>query len=227
IPGMQIGDLGGGMLGAIGILAALVERRSTGRGRFVDVSMLDGVVSWLSIHAAAYLATGELPGAGTMPLSGAYACYGVYEARDGRWLTVGALEPQFWTALCEALGCPDLAEEQFAAPPRQQEMRERLQAIFRTRDREEWLAALDDLAVCVGPVNDMAETLADPQVGHRSMVAEVEGRPVGPGPPLKLSGSNPRPLRPAPGFGEHNREVLAAIGVGEEELAELAGLGVV
>jgi crotonobetainyl-CoA:carnitine CoA-transferase CaiB-like acyl-CoA transferase len=227
VPGVQIGDLGGGgMLGAVGILAALLERRATGRGRFVDASMLDGAVSWLSIHAGAYLATGEVPRAGEMPLTGAYACYRVYRCHDGRHVTVGALEPRFWRTLCQVLDCPELADDQFGPPDRQREMAERLTEIFATRDRDEWLRALADVPACVGPVNDMAEALADPQVRHRAMVAEVEGRPVGPGPAIKVSGFEPGPLRPAPGFGEHTPEVLASVGVDAGRLEELRRLGV-
>jgi CoA:oxalate CoA-transferase len=104
-------------------------------------------------------------------------------------------------------------------------MADRLQAIFLERGRDEWLERLTDTP-CVGPVNDVAEALADPQVLHRRMVAEVEGVPVGPGMPLKLS--DPRgPLRSAPGLGEHTAEVLATIGVGADELAELEAQGIV
>lgn len=228
LPGVQVGDLGGGgMLAAVGILAALVDRAASGRGRFVDVSMLDGVVSWLSIHAAAYLATGEVPGPGATPLTGALACYRVYRAGDGRYLTVGALEPQFWRALCEALGCPDLVDEQYGPPDMQAEMADRIQTILLERGRDEWLQALGDAQACVGPVNDLAEALADPQVRHRAMVAEVGGVPVGPGSPLKPSAWGSGDLLPAPGLGEHTAEILATVGVGEEELAELRAQGVV
>jgi alpha-methylacyl-CoA racemase len=84
LPGMQVGDMAGGMFGALGILAALLERRTTGRGSFVDAAILDGVVSWLSIHAGAFLAGADAPTPGPMPLAGTYACYRVYRARDGR-----------------------------------------------------------------------------------------------------------------------------------------------
>src|SRR5206468_401584 len=115
VPGVQIGDIGGGgMAGAIGILAALLQARTTGVGRFVDTSMLDGVVSWLSIHGGDFLATGQLSKRGEMRLSGAFPCYRVYRAGDGKYLTVGALEPQFWRTLCEALGVPEMIEEQFS-----------------------------------------------------------------------------------------------------------------
>ena len=228
VPGVQVGDFGGGaMLAAVGILAALVDRATTGRGRFVDVSMLDGVVSWLSVQLGALLATGEVPGPGSAPLTGALACYRIYRAGDGRHLTVGALEPQFWRGLCETLGCLDLVDDQYGPPDRQAEMVDRIQAIFLRRGRDEWLRVLGDQAVCVGPVNDLAEALADPQIRHRGMVAEVEGVPVGPGSPLKLAGRSREPLRPAPSFGEHSAEILATVGVGKEELADLRARGVV
>jgi len=123
VPPVQVGDLGGGgMAAAIGILAALLERQRTGRGRFVDTSMLDGTVSWLSIHLGSFLATGEEPARGRMPLTGGYACYRPYRCADDRYLTVGALEPQFWRALVRALGLPELEADQFGPPERQSEM---------------------------------------------------------------------------------------------------------
>ena len=228
IPGVQVGDLGGGgMLAAIGILAALLDRSTTGRGRFVDTSMLDGVVSWLSIHAGDYLATGEAPGRGMAPLTGGYACYRVYRTADGGYLTVGALEPQFWEALCDRLGCPELIADQYAAPDRQAQMGERLQAIFATRSRAEWLDEFSDVPACVGPVNDLGEALDDPQVRHRGMVAEVEGGPVGPGPALKMSGLSGGELRPAPRLGQDTQEVLHSIGAEVPELEALRAHGVI
>src|SRR5919198_881839 len=149
VPAVQVGDMaGGGMAAVIGILAALLQRGRTGRGRFVDTAMMDGVVSWLSIHAGAYLQTGDEPRRGRMPLSGAYACYGVYECADGKWLAVGALEPQFWTALCGALGVPELVDTQFGPRDQQREMATRLSSLFAERGRDEWLEVLAPLEAC-------------------------------------------------------------------------------
>ena len=228
VPPVQVGDLGGGgMAAAIGILAALLERGRTGRGQLVDTSMLDGVVSWLSIHLGAFLATGRRPERGRMPLSGEYACYGVYSCADGKYVTVGALEPQFWRALVNALGLPELEDEQYAPSERQRQMADQLQSAFGRRSRDEWMAELGDLEACVGPVNDAAEAVADPQVRHRGMIARVGSRDVGPGSPFRFEGEQIAALRPAPGFGEHTAEVLATVGVGEAELADLRARGVV
>lgn len=227
VPGVQVGDLGGASIAAIGVLAALLERGRTGEGRFVDVSMTDGVVSWLSIHAAAYLASGDPPLRGEAPLSGGYACYRVYRCRDGRFLTVGALEPQFWRAVCEVLGRPDLVDRQFGPPEEQERIAAAVQSILETRDRSDWLEAFEGVAACVGPVNDLGEALADPQIVSRRMLAEVDGAVVGPTSPLKLGdvrpGSAPGTVAAtrAPSLGEHTDEVLADAGFSVEEVARL------
>jgi crotonobetainyl-CoA:carnitine CoA-transferase CaiB-like acyl-CoA transferase len=226
-PGVQVGDLGGGgMLGAIGLLAALIESRAGGRGRFVDVSMLDGVVSWLSVHMASFLATGVEPEPGVAPLGQGLACYRVYGTRDGRYLAVGALEPKFWEALCAALELPDLVAVQFAPPQQQVEMAARVQAVLRTSSRDEWLERLAGLEVCVAPVNTLAEVVRDPQVRHRAMVAEVDGVAVGPGPAIKLPDGPDDPLQRAPGLGQHTDAVLEESGFAKEEIEALRDAGV-
>jgi crotonobetainyl-CoA:carnitine CoA-transferase CaiB-like acyl-CoA transferase len=225
LPSVQVGDFGGGMAGALGILAALRESERTGRGRFVDVSMLDVVASWGAVLASWFLATGSVPERGRMPLSGGLACYRVYETGDGRYLAVGALEPAFWRALCERLGVPELIDAHHD-PARQDEIAERLQAIFTSRTRDQWVVELADLDTCVGPVNDVAEALEDPQATHRGLVADIGGMAVGPGPAIKVSGHEPGVLRPAPGLGEHTEEVLGSLGLGPDEVAALRERGV-
>ncbi|HEX9891604.1 MAG TPA: CaiB/BaiF CoA-transferase family protein [Actinomycetota bacterium] len=220
VPPVQVGDLGGGMAAAVGLVACLDEARRTGRGRFVDIAMMDVAFSWLQIPVATYLATGERPRPGGEWLTGGYAFYRVYEAGDGRFLAVGAVEPKFWQAFCEALSLPELAAEQAAGPERQEEVAARVGAVLATRPRDEWLARLEGLETCVGPVNDLPEALDDPQLRHRGMVASVEGRPVGAASPIRVSGWEPQ-ARPAPRLGEHTEQVLAEAGLAPEEVAGL------
>jgi crotonobetainyl-CoA:carnitine CoA-transferase CaiB-like acyl-CoA transferase len=224
LPSAQVGDFGGGMASAVGIAAALAEVARTGRGRFVDVSMLDVVTSWTAVLVGWYLGTGQAPVRGGMPLTGGLACYRVYPTADGRHLAVGALEPRFWRALCGALGLEDLVEAQLD-PARQEEISGRLEAIFRTRSREEWVEALADLETCVAPVNDVAEALEDPQVRHRGGVAEEGAFPLGPGPAIRVSDHVPE-IRPAPGLGEHTVEVFGELGLSPDDVAEFRARGV-
>jgi alpha-methylacyl-CoA racemase len=224
LPAAQVGDFGGGMAASVGIAAALSDVARTGRGRFVDVSMLDVVTSWAAVLVGWYLGTGQVPVRGGMPLTGGLACYRVYATADGKHLAVGALEPRFWRALCEALGLEDLVEGQLD-PERQDHIAGRLEATFRSRPRDEWIETLADLETCVAPVNDVAEALEDLQVRHRGGLAEANGSPLGPGPAVRVSGDVPE-IRPAPGLGEHTVQVLGELGLSGDEVAELRARGV-
>lgn len=113
IPGVQIADIGGGMMAAIAILAAVIHREKTGEGQFLDISMLDGIISWLSVLAGKYFVDENLPQRGNMRITGRYACYQVYQTKDGRYMSLGALEEKFWKNFCEALGREDLIPKQF------------------------------------------------------------------------------------------------------------------
>ncbi|HVE99534.1 MAG TPA: CaiB/BaiF CoA-transferase family protein [Mycobacteriales bacterium] len=230
-PGLQIGDLGGGGLTAFGaILVALRVREQTGRGQLCDVSMTDGVLSWLSIHAGAFAASGHVPQPGSEKLNGGLACYRVYRCADGRHLAVGALEPQFFAALTTALGVPELAAWQLD-PTRQAELAGRLAEIFATRSRDDWLAALAPYDACVTPVLTLDELPADPQVVAREMLVEqpqADGstfRQVGVVP--RLSETPGRVGAPASPLGADTDDVLRDLGRTDEEIAALRAGGVV
>ena len=217
-------------MSAIGILAALHDRDRTGRGRFVDISMLDGAVSWLAVHAAGFFMDGVAPRRGQMRLSGQLACYRVYRCADGKHVTVGALEPQFWAALCKALDAPELIERQMAPPEEQDEIGERIQGILLQRTRDEWVHELADLDACFGPVNDFVEAFADPQIVARGLRVDVptsDGPTGAVGNPIRTVGEEHTPPGPAPGFGEHTDDVLRAAGYSPEEIEALRAAGAI
>lgn len=180
IPGAQIADLAGGsMQAAIGILLALLARQQTGRGQFVDVSMLDGVAWLLALPLAVYAATGELPAAGSTMLSGQFACYHTYRCADGRSIAVGALEAKFWAALCGKLGRPDLIADQFAGGERQLSVIEALGRIFAARPADEWLCLFQGADVCVSLVQNLAEVVVQQKLRGRDVIpglSETPGR---------------------------------------------------
>lgn len=212
-PGVQIADLSGAMLAAISILAALVGRAQSGTGQYLDVGLFDGALSWASTIIGATHAAGKPVERGKMQLNGGMPCYNVYETRDGKFITLGAIEPHFWAAFCKAIERDDLIpqHQEFAAVAQ-------VAAIFKTRTFAEWMALFQNVDACIEPVRDFAETLNDPHVRHRGMVLETGG--------IKQIGSvfvfARNPGLPPPHQGEHTRAVLAEIGMSEAELAELA-----
>jgi alpha-methylacyl-CoA racemase len=174
LPGATIADsAGGGMHAALAILAALLRRERTGRGERLDVSVAEGVLSLMALHADEHLATGAEPGPGASLLTGRYACYDVYRCRDGRWLAVGAIEPHFFANLCKATGLERWIPHQLE-DARQDELRADLAAAFATRDRDAWVAELGPGDACVAPVLTVAEATSDPHFAARGAWAEAE-----------------------------------------------------
>jgi crotonobetainyl-CoA:carnitine CoA-transferase CaiB-like acyl-CoA transferase len=209
VPGAQVADMTGGLLAATAILAALVERQRTGRGRRLDVSLLSGIVALCSMPSTRMLAGAPR----RQELSGDFACYTVYRCRDGRELTVGALEPKFWENLCTALGVPDLIASHWQPGEENARARERLAAVFATRDCDDWVRDLRDLDGCVEPVLTPAEALVDAQC-DALRVDQPDGAGAflrTAGSPLGAAGLPTAPPRPAPRLGEHTAEVMAEL----------------
>ena len=229
MPGLQVGDLGGGALdAALAIMIALHHATRTGRGQHCDISMVDGLVSWTAVHASQLFATGEVPGPGDGMLTGRYPCYRIYACADG-YLSVGALEPKFWREFVEVVGLPELAEGGLVDGEEGQKTIAAVQALLRTRTRAQWEEVLAGHDVCVEPVLDIGETFEHPQVRSRGMRLDAgDGRPTAQtGFPIRLTDSPARYRGAAPRYGEHTDEVLTEAGYGTEQLASLRAAGAI
>lgn len=230
LPTINIADLGGGALMAgMGILAALAKRNLNNEGNYIDISMLDGVVSLLTFNGADFLSTGKQPSADEHMNWGGCPGYDIYATKDGRYISVGALEKVFWENFCSALGHPELIEKQWVKGSELKRVREIIASTFKTKTREEWLSIFQDLDVCVSPVNNLEEVMNDPQVRHRNMIVEVDQPQAGPvqiiGNPIKIPTAGTTEYHPAPGLGEHTRELLLEVGYTDEEIEDLISSG--
>jgi crotonobetainyl-CoA:carnitine CoA-transferase CaiB-like acyl-CoA transferase len=224
VPGVQLADLaGGGLWGAVGILAALYAARESGRGRHVDVSMCEGSLAFLIPDMGNYDASGRAPQRGAELLNGGAACYGVYRTRDGRFLSVGALEPKFWSSFNQTIGrAVDLSE--LVAPSETQErVRREIQSIIETKTRDDWEAVFAQPGVdaCVEPVLAADELERHPQhvarhlffsIGDLKQIRTPFGTADGHRPPPSLGGDGPAILREA-GFSDDEIARLRAGGV--------------
>ena len=221
----------GGLMAAVGVLLALQARERTGRGQDIDHAMSDGVTSLMAQYLSAMLGVdGGPPPRGVHPLSGGRAHYHVYECADGEWVSVGAIEPYFFEALCNGLGLPQYVEHQ-NDEARQDEIRRAFAAKFKERTRDEWFAALRDVDACLTPVLSLDEVVADPHVRERGLTVEFEdarvGRVTQVGIAPRLLGTPGAVRRPSAAFGEHTDEVLAELGHDAAQVASLRERGVV
>ena len=235
MPATQLGDLAGGsFMAVIGILAALAGRAQTGEGRMVDVAMTEGVMALLPLTAAAYLNTGEPPRPGRSALDGGLPCYNIYETQDGKHVTLAALEYKFWHTFCTHIGHLELLPFHTPVGPGEREQAiEMLQAIFKTRTRDEWVAELADIDACVGPLYTIDEALNDPQARARgvsvtSQLADENGTTFQTIPTFpRMSGVEQEQRYSAPGLGEHTAALLQELGYSEAEIEQMRAGGVI
>lgn len=226
VPLNLVGDFGGGgMLMAFGIMAALWERASSGRGQVIDVAMVDGVASLMGSVLHLMAAGQWTPGRGSNWLQGGAPWYGVYRTSDGRFLTIGPLEAKFYALLLERLGL-DLAEWPQFDTSRWPALRAQLEEIFVSRTLAEWSAELEGTDVCFGPAVALDELTTHPHLAARATYVEIDG--VVQSAPVPRFDRTPGAIhRPAPWPGSHTGELLSELGIDAARAAELLSAGVV
>ena len=232
--GVSSADLVAGMWATIGILAALHEKRRTGSGQWVDISLLDGSVSWLTYVSSGYFASGAIPrryGSAHPTI----APYQAFASSDG-FVMVAVGNDGLWRRFASALGRQDLLDdERYATNPSRVAHREvlipQIEQAMLTRTTAQWVQTLDDAGVPVGPIQTVDQAVQDPQVLARGMIVELDHPTAGPlkvvGCPVRLTRTPPLVRTPPPILGQHTDEVLAALGFSDDDIASLHHSGVV
>lgn len=222
----QIADVAAGSMNSvIGILAAVHYRSRTGKGQFIDISMLDGCIPFNSLDSAGFLVSGRQPEREGEMLNGG-CMYDYYETKDGEYMSVGSLEPKFWKEFCRAIGREDLISGT-VWPADAEKVKEEIQQIFRTKTKEEWIEVFKDYDACVQPVLDLREALIeDEQIRERKMVIDLplptcEGQNVKQmATPIHLSESPCEYRYAGYPLGYHTREVIESLGLDYDGLKD-------
>lgn len=232
--GIPIGDLGGGMFGVMGILAALYERQQSGRGQHVDISMLDCQISMLNYMATMHFLSGRDP----EPIGNSHFVhvpYNSYSTSDGH-IIIAVIFDSFWENLLKVVDFEPFRQEKYKTQPGRLEDKAfidgKLNEILSTNTSDYWLRALQAQRIPCARVNRFSEALSDEQVLSRNMVVELrhpDGRSTrGPGNPIKLSRTAEESFSPAPHLGAHTTEVLRdLLGYNDGAIAELRDTGVI
>jgi crotonobetainyl-CoA:carnitine CoA-transferase CaiB-like acyl-CoA transferase len=231
--GVQIADLGGGaLLAAFSIVTALLVRERLGVGQFIDVPMMDGALAWNCLRWGKYLGDKQIPSPGDDFLNHGFACYNIYETRDGRHMSLGALEPQFWKAFCLAAKRPEWNQPNYFEPgPHQQALQQEVASFFRQRTLTDWIDHFKGIDCCCEPIMNLAEVMEDPDMKTRQMVVEMMHeswgayRQLGIAPKFSLT---PGTIKThAPELGEHTSSILGELGVSPDEIRELRMKGAI
>ena len=229
--GIQIADIAGGtMHAAVGVLAAALHREQTGEGKYIDVSMTDAAFTLNALYGTSYLASGHLPKPEEEILNGG-TFYDYYQTKDGRYFSVGSLEPQFRKLLCEALDIPELIQSTFNdSSYTQKRFKEAIKDAFLTKNFDEWLEIIQDFDGCVEPVLTFEEACNHPQIQARQMIVEVpeaDGtmqKQIGAA--IKFDQSDPTYNFVGAKLGAHTQEILKEIGYSQEQINQLNESGV-
>ena len=220
VPGAPMADLAGALWVAVGILLALLERERTGLGQRVDSSLLGGALACLPLAVTRYQG-GQPMARGASDLNGGVICYNVYQTQEGAYITLSALEPEFWAAFCQAVGREHLLGEQFAPAVPGERAYDELCALFGSRTQNEWLETIGEADACCEPVYTVEEALASAPV-HALEMLTGEGLL----PPVRLS-AHQVSVEPAPALGQHTAALLGELGYDPAAVEGLHKWGVV
>jgi len=230
IPGVQIADIAGGMNAALGIILALFERGKSGQGQYLDISMADSLLGFMTLPAILRQQKGLKPRRSDYLLSHRYACYSTYTTADGQYLSLASLEPRFWNNLCQALALPEYIPLEFDEGEREKIIA-RFREIFLTKSLSEWDEILTKFDVCHAPVATLEDVFVSPLFTARDMLCRhkhADGKEsIGFASPVKLS-RTPATLRRQPvDFGANTREILGELGYGDKEIGQFFATGIV
>lgn len=219
--GGQVADIGGAYLAVMGITTALFQRERRGEGAFVDVSLMEAAMPFALQAWTEALVGGVGPGQGV--LTGGAAFYEVYQSSDGQPMAFAPMEPKFWANFCHAIDRPDLLDHH-TDPNRQAELRQFLTELFLTKTAAEWDALLTPADCCFSLVTPPAELGDDPQLQARGMLDQQDDGSYWMRSPLVRGEITPTP---APGYGEHTREILSAAGYDDATLKDWHERGII
>ena len=224
IPATQVSDIQGGMYAAIAIMAAVHQREKTGKGDFIDISLMDAGVASMIMPLSFYFA-GSSTERGVSLLSGGVPFYNVYETMEHRFISIAALEPKFWTELCRTLKLEKYEDQQLAAEETARRIHQDLAALFRQKSRDEWLKILNEHGIPCAPVYDASEVPSDPHVKSRKMLFEMETKAFGKlnqlATPIKMSRNSLSVRSPPPKLGEHTLQILQELGYSTSDVERL------
>ncbi|MCY6369236.1 CaiB/BaiF CoA transferase family protein [Clostridium ganghwense] len=225
--GVQIADTAAGSLySVIAILLALASREKTGKGQLCDVAMLDGSITLLAYTIGEWFGSGKLPQRGDEGLTGGYACYHIYETKDNKYVSLGAVEGKFWVEFCEKIDRKEYTTVQWDKE-KQEDIIKDISNIILQKTRDEWVTFFSTSNICFTPVLNMGEMCQHPQIIARNMITKLtnfkeSGKDVVlTGVPIKLSQTPGEAKYIFPELGEHTDDILMNIGYSKEEIDTL------